>query len=783
VSLDRPSTPLARVFASLALAATAAGALAAAPGASSEARRPGPGGLSGARTDIAARLLAAGPRAEGSAAEAAAFSLIEGELRAAGLAPASSGFDDAREGYSTSLIVEARVAGASEEEMAIAVPVGSWVDSRDPAEGLYGIEMALAEARRRAADAAAGRPCPLSLRFVFLGAERRGLRSGGETAALGTRTWIARQSGRGGLAVVYLDVDFPPAGISMRNAGKGVLSPYWLYETARLSLAGSGIAYDLDSNRTQAYRLGLAHDFGPAGPFLEAGIPAIELRGYGGGSATAAGMLGGSSRDWLGAFIDRFAKENAAGFPDTWDRHYFVMQAGKLSVTLRERSYVVFMVVFVALVAASFLAASVTWRRSAKRALERFPSTVLRLVALFAALAAVVVLGKVLSGFEAAVLGSPSGWKLAPRLFVSARVLSSFLFYLAAISILVETRILTPNPRFYEFAALACLAVDALAFSSFDLSASFYFMWGLLFVELSLAVRGRWATVAAYALMYLPLGIVAGELAARPDLEAYARVITPSVLDALTYVALAFPFFVFTASPLLLFERPGRIGRRRAALALATAAIVVEAAALGWAWLFLPSSGPARSDLVATQLADQDARSYELKLTGLRRLGEGRIERGGIGLDYRASGDSARLVGSDGARRISISSQASPFLDREDLEVLVSFDREPYEAALELRAEREMSIYDCSLPFKASVDGRSAVVYAPVNPGSSLSFTLTVPADFGCELVATARYLESPAPLAQSSGSPLADGGFSVLARAYLGHANPAKGPPGGPGG
>ena len=39
-----------------------------------------------------------------------------------------------------------------------------------------------------------------------------------------------------------------------------------------------------------------------------------------------------------------------------------------------------------------------------------------------------------------------------------------------------------------------------------------------------------------------------------------------------------------------------------------------------------------------------------------------------------------------------------------------------------------MLVYDCSLPCKLSVDGRSAVIYAAVNPGNELSFSLTVPA-------------------------------------------------------
>ena len=118
--------------------------------------------------------------------------------------------------------------------------------------------------------------------------------------------------------------------------------------------------------------------------------------------------------------------------------------------------------------------------------------------------------------------------------------------------------ILTPNPYFYEFAALICLAVDVLVFSAVDLSASFYFMWALILVELSLALRRRWATIAAYLLMYAPLLFVAGELAARPDLGAYAKLISPNFLGMIGLSAISFPFFRLHRESAALLRRQGR---------------------------------------------------------------------------------------------------------------------------------------------------------------------------------------------------------------------------------
>ena len=113
-----------------------------------------------------------------------------------------------------------------------------------------------------------------------------------------------------------------PSRVALRSAGKAVLAPYWLYEGARVALGASGIPFGIEANRQQAYKLGLASDFGPAAPYLEAGIPAVELKGDGAVEPPAAG--------WFTNFVGRFARDEAKGFSDAWDRHYFIIQIGRL---------------------------------------------------------------------------------------------------------------------------------------------------------------------------------------------------------------------------------------------------------------------------------------------------------------------------------------------------------------------------------------------------------------------------------------------------------------------
>ncbi len=759
-------TAFAAALCMMALAALAC-AEGAAPGRGSPALGPAADSPDANQTaDCLAAVRAFGSRAEGSAAEAAAFDYIESFLRARGIETATTGFADAREGYSTSRIVEGRLPGSREDELAVLVPVSSWVDSRDPAEGAFGIALALGEAARLSSEARAGSVSPISFRFVFLGAEKRGKMAAGLVASLGTSTWLSRQAGWTRLAALYLDIGEEPSTIALRGAGKGVYAPYWLFEGARRALESSGIGYGLEANRAQAYRLGLASDYGPAAPYLETGMPAIELRGERGGASPPAA---GTAPTWFGGFIHDFAEAEAGGFTNAWDRHYFIFQVGPKGLVLREETYVVFLVVLLAVVASSFLIATMTKRGATKQLLRRAPAIGAEVFALFLALALVFLVGKVIARLDASLLGSLDSWSLAPRVFAAARILSSFLLFLALLSFLVEKRALTPNPYFYELTALLCLAVDVPFFSAIDLSASFYFMWALIFVEASLAARNRWATLVAYALMYLPLLVIAGELSARPDLPTYERLIAPGYLGVLSLSALALPFFVFTASPLLFFAGPGTAARKKAVAVFAICALAIEAAALIYALAAAPLAGPGRKDLRITEAIDQDSGNFAIELSGRRRLGKGGLERGGETFVYDTLRDRATLKGEDRERLISVVATASPFLDRVDENIAIAFASPPYGVDIALESGKDILIYDSSLPYKVSVDGKSASIYAGVNPGKDLRVSLTVPSTFRSKLVVTARYLGHLRPYAQSSGAALEDDGLAVRASFDIG--------------
>jgi hypothetical protein len=298
-----------------------------------------------------------------------------------------------------------------------------------------------------------------------------------------------------------------------------------------------------------------------------------------------------------------------------------------------------------------------------------------------------------------------------------------------------------------------------------------------LLVEASLVARKRWVTLFAYFFMYVPLLIVVGELVIRPDISAYGKIIAPNFHDILALSALSLPVFAFTVSPLLFFAPPGTAARKKAVGFFAFSAIAVEALVVAFFLIALPPGGSSRQDLSVSELIDQDKGRFVMELSSLRRLGKNSILRGKDKLDYYSLGDRAKLEGADTEKRIGISETATPFLDRVDENIRIDFSSPPDSLEMSLESADEIMLYDCSLPYKVAVDGKSAIFFAGDNPGPALSFSIAVPSSFRARLVVRAHYLRPLAAYSQSAGSPLGYGGLRIEAsRTIGGAARPMEG-------
>jgi hypothetical protein len=678
----------------------------------------------------------------------------------AGAALKTGGFGGLGTAFSWSANLEVSFEGEASSRLFFAVPVDNHADA-GAEEGAGALALALSAIDAIGAELKQGGRLPMGLSFLFLTAENR-WRKADDASKLGSAAWLEEEAGQGSSAVVYLSLDGLGQVVELSNLSRNGLSPFWFYDRTRKALTEARLPFRLDANRMQVYRLGLGDREGPLAPYFAAGVPAVELRGQAGpsGSRAAAGQGDDPDRAFL-SFIHALLALNGGGLPAEWDRDYLSFQVLGSSFVLREGAYLAILLGFCAALLAILSVLSITRRQEALRLVREAPAILGQVGMVYLAALGVFVLGKAVSLLEAILTGSPDSWKAAAPAIAATRLVAALLAYVALLLILVDRRRLSPNPYFYEFAALAMLVPVYFIFSAIMPPFAFYFAWAIIFVAASLFLRRPTSTVICYLLMYAPLVLLMRSLAQDPEPSFYRVILAPGLASILLLSAATLPLFVFTASPLLFFTPPhGRSRQRLVALLLCLAALVGSAGPVVDLWL----SRRGEPGLTLSETLDQDRGSYRASVKGGGRLGRLVLRREGRDITVDSLGSEARLSGQDARVGVSMRESRKAFLGRQQTSISLSFNRPPYMVELAFVSSSEMTFYDCSLPYAVSLDGRKAEVLVGASPPDPLTLDITVPEGFQAHLSVVADYLEPLSDWRPPEGVRLLPGRHRLLA-------------------
>jgi hypothetical protein len=97
------------------------------------------------------------------------------------------------------------------------------------------------------------------------------------------------------------------------------------------------------------------------------------------------------------------------------------------------------------------------------------------------------------------------------------------------------------------------------------------------------------------------------------------------------------------------------------------------------------------------------------------------------------------------------------------LGIKLSFAKGPDLLSLKVSSDKELRLYDCSLPYRVAIDGKSAEIFVGARPPEPFELELTVPKGFEARLAVEADYLEPLVPYAMAGGQGLKQGSFKLL--------------------
>jgi len=457
---------------------------------------------------VAAWFFSLGNRREGSPSEALVFSTLERWF--AGRAEVRrDGFSHLEGEHSFSQRLWFRVGGGKPGDLVVVVPTDGANDR--------GLAWAAGWA-----DAALVRGTPVSLTFLFTGAER----GDGESAGLGSRTFLQDFYPTEPAAVLYLDAG--PSESVRLTAESGVFpSPLWMVQGMSEALTRQGLPFGFTGTAPSLFRLDLPERRNSLDPWFQRSVPGLW---FAGGPADAKVVRA----------LESFGASLATGVPPDWDRHWLAFDFGAWKAFWGQQTYLVVYLGAVALLVFGYAVLGRKRRGTLRVLVQGFWQLPVLLAFGFLALEAGTALSNALQGAR----GQPEFWRQAPLLVWSFKGLVAVTLYVLLFLPFRRTP-LSRDSDFYGQAALLWLGGMTLAATAFELSFSFYFLWALVWSAVLLVAPWRPVKFAALAIGPLWLFKAAYDvLGPQPDLELSRWVLASPVAGNFVLAVLFFPFLL-----------------------------------------------------------------------------------------------------------------------------------------------------------------------------------------------------------------------------------------------
>ncbi len=692
-------------------------------------------------------LSALKPRAEGASAEFHAAEYIQRRLAAMGLAPQLRILNDP-----LSATVEAVVPGALPDSLLVAVPlappapapgdpIAAWRRLGEPTVSGIAPAVALGFARSLAG---ASRPPPVTVRFLFLGAEHGAAEQG---YPVGSRKFLQEFQVGAPVAVLYLDLRGIPSHLVPYAGGAGIASPPWLYDRVVAALQAAGSPLRLTrANTIHLVRLGLTPRSLLA-PFHQAGLPGLLLAGQYRPLDDAESLLWpGRMQEFLVLLLASFGD----GVPDDWGRHYLLFNRPRAPLIVTEPDYVRALIVVLGLAITYLFAVSSRLRfflAPLWRDLWRIP---LLAAVTFAAISA----GTVAVGLLPMLRGTPTLWHEAPLLFVTLKVAvallaAAVLRYLAAARWLPQPR-RQPVARFHWAAAVVLLFALGAGAATLNIALAFPLVWALMCALLATTSANPW--IRLLWIVPAPLWIVAPArgLLTLPALPFVELVLFASPGIDLLATAAVMPFWLLwrAAAGGLRRSRRRRPGYgRRVALHAWTATLAALVVAGGAHALTMNLYGDdGLQPLAARASIDLDTGRSNLHLSSPGPIGAVTVNLAGEERTVTTREQVFTIPMATVTGLMTFTERSETYRDRHSVTLDLAPLGQPRELRLTLESDDAFALLDASHRYWKLDQGRYCLLVG-LGPPNPLPVQLTVPRDLKLVLRFDWVYDQPPVPI------------------------------------
>lgn len=667
------------------------------------------------------------PRPEGSRGEKELLSFIEERLQSLRIPFTRLDFRESDKNHSFSSCLVADIRGELDDTLILAVPINHPAEISEELDGSINVALALSVAEHLSRETP-----PISVKILFLGAEY------GQTGdyPMGSRLFLRDFFPDFRVMNLYLNLRRIPSRLYLRAGGRGIEAPYWLLDRCTVALEKTDIFFLMRGNENQIFRIGLTSEQTIIEPFLNAGYPAISFEG----EYESLSPL--EQENWVfsfNLFFAEFLKRFSEGIPETWDRHYLFFQARGFYFSISEKVYLIILLI----VLAGILVYGLVFTRRLRKYLRILAHNIWALPLFFMFIFLLLFFST--WSIEGILLARNliNLWEELPLLFLGFKLAVP----LAILFILLNLVKRFPIPRrgsFYSAAALLFLLLDIIVLAVINISFTYYFLWAFTFALLFSATSNRPLKVLLF--LASPYWIVKSvvELFTLPRLE-FCRVLLLSKLGGnLLLTVILIPFILMFIRLKFIFPPTRIITDRIRSAVTATMFGLILAGLLTTFFVYAPYGPRRRQPVNATYVIDDVADQRYLELSSPAPLANLKARDGStiISIDTRSRLYTLPL--SDRGEYLETAISRVGFLDRENVNLLLTPWSEPYRVRLKVSAVKEFVLFDANYPYIREPGGREYTILIGVNPPLPLNIQLTVPKNRTFTVGITLEYLRSP---------------------------------------
>jgi len=667
------------------------------------------------------------PRLEGSQGEKELLSFIEQRLQSLRIPYSRLDFRESDKNHSFSSCLVASFRGELDDTLILSVPINHPVEMSEEFDGSINVALALSVAEHLSRETP-----PISVKILFLGAEY------GQTRdyPMGSRLFLKDFFPDFKVMSLYLNLKRIPSRLYLRAGGRGIEAPYWLLDRCTVALEKTDIFFLMRGNENQIFRIGLTSEQTIIEPFLNAGYPAISFEGE------YEDLSPRERENWVfsfNLFITEFLQGFSEGIPETWDRHYLFFQARNFYFSISEKMYLIVLLG----VLAGILVYGLVFTRRLRKYLRILAHNIWALPLFFIFIFLLLFLSTWLIEGILRARNLVNLWEDLPLLFLGFKLAIP----LAILFILLNLVKRFPIPRrgsFYSAAALLFLLLDIIVLGVINISFTYYFLWAFTFALLFSATSYRPLKVLLF--LASPYWIVKStvELFTLPRLE-FCRVLLLSKIGGnLLLTVFLVPFILMFIRLKFIFP-PTRIITNRIRSGLTAAVFGLILAGLLTAFFVYAPYGPRRRQPVhAAYVIDEVADKRYLELSSPAPLEDLKIRDGNTTISIDTRSRLYTLPLKRGGEYLDTTISSVGFLDRKNVNLLLTPWSEPYRVHLKVCAEEEIVLFDANFPYTREPGGREYTILIGVNPPLPLNVQLTVPKNRTFSLGITLEYLRSP---------------------------------------